>query len=188
MTRTLIIHAHPSPSHSVVTQALRRVLTAADDTTLRSLYELYPDFDIDVSAEQAALLQADLVIWLTPVYWYSVPALMKHWFDQVLSHGWAYGHGAHALRGKHAWWVTSAGGAEADYAPGRSHRRPFEELAVPVIEHVARYCHMEWLPPYVAHGGHHNTAEDLGRHSQALGNALAQHRRALSAAPTGAAV
>lgn len=31
---------------------------------VRSLYDLYPDFDIDVTAQQAALSRADLVVWI----------------------------------------------------------------------------------------------------------------------------
>ena len=55
-----------------------------DVTATHTLAELYPDFDIDGDAERAALARARLVVWLHPFYWYGVPALMKHWFDQVL--------------------------------------------------------------------------------------------------------
>ena len=60
---------------------------------VRSLYDRYPDFDIDAAAEQAALDARRLVVWLHPLYWYGVPALLKHWFDTVLVKGWAYGEG-----------------------------------------------------------------------------------------------
>jgi glutathione-regulated potassium-efflux system ancillary protein KefF len=38
------------------------------------------------------LLRWQKIVWLTPVYWYSVPSMMKRWIDQVLALGWAYGH------------------------------------------------------------------------------------------------
>ena len=104
----LIIHAHPRPSQSRVIKRLQEVLVAQPGAELRSLYELYPDFDIDVEAEQQALLRWQKIIWLTPVHWYSVPSLMKHWIDQVLTLGWAYGHGGEALRGKTCWWVKKS--------------------------------------------------------------------------------
>jgi glutathione-regulated potassium-efflux system ancillary protein KefF len=88
----LIIHAHPRPSQSRVIKHLLEVLSAQPGAELRSLYELYPDFDIDVEAEQQALLRWQKIVWLTPVYWYSVPSMMKRWIDQVLALGWAYGH------------------------------------------------------------------------------------------------
>ena len=38
-----------------------------------------------------------------PLYWYSVPGLLKHWFDKVLARGFAYGAGGRELVGKR--WV-----------------------------------------------------------------------------------
>ena len=153
MSRTLVLHAHPKPSHSVVTAALLGTLLQSGQVVVRSLYELYPDFDIDVDAEQQALLEADLIIWLTPVYWYSVPSLMKHWIDQVLLHGWAYGQGAAALRGKACWWINSVGAPAVDYAPNAMHSRPFADYVAP-LEQTARFCSMDWLAPFVVHAGH----------------------------------
>ena len=143
----------PKPSHSVVTAALLGTLLQSGQVVVRSLYELYPDFDIDVDAEQQALLEADLIIWLTPVYWYSVPSLMKHWIDQVLLHGWAYGQGAAALRGKTCWWINSVGAPAVDYAPNAMHSRPFADYVAP-LEQTARFCSMDWLAPFVVHAGH----------------------------------
>jgi len=183
MPTTLVIHAHPRPRQSVVTQALFDALAPLENTTLRSLYALYPDFDIDVAAEQAALSRADLIIWLAPVHWYSVPALMKHWFDQVLTHGWAYGHGAQALRGKTVWWVASAGGAEATYAPGGAHMRPFADYVAP-IEHTARFCGMHWLPPFVVHGGHSCTSQQVAEARTDLVQRLRHHQAQIFAQPT----
>jgi glutathione-regulated potassium-efflux system ancillary protein KefF len=185
MSSTLVIHAHPRPGQSVVTQALFDALAPLEHTALRSLYALYPDFDIDVAAEQEALSRADLVIWLAPVHWYSVPALLKHWVDQVLAHGWAYGQGADALRGKTAWWVASAGGALDTYAPGGVHMRPFADFVAP-IEHTARFCGMHWLPPFVVHGGHSCSTQQLADARSGLLAQLAQHlaTRPSTAAPS----
>ena len=182
MPATLVIHAHPRPSQSVATRRLGQALAAAGDLEWRSLYALYPDFDIDVAAEQRALAQASLVIWLAPVYWYSVPALLKHWIDQVLAHGWAYGPGGQALQGKAAWWVTSAGGSPADYQAGAVHQRALNEF-VPPLEQTAQFCGMRWLPPHVVYDGHQLDDAALARAHQDLSQALAQHRQALGLSP-----
>lgn len=186
MQRTLVIHAHPSPRRSVVVRSLLQTLEAVPHTTVRSLYHLYPDFDIDVAAEQAALVEAERVVWLAPVYWYSVPALLKHWFDQVLANGWAFGTGGTALRGKTAWWVASAGGSHADYTPNGVHQRPFADFIAP-IEHTARFCGMHWLPPHVEHGGPKNTGADSrpGRPTLAEHLAAQQQAAPTQATPTG---
>lgn len=186
MPQTLVIHAHPRASASLVTQALRRTLESQPDTRIRTLYDLYPDFDIDVTAERAALRAADLVVWLSPVYWYSVPALMQHWFEQVLGYGWAYGPGGDALRGKAAWWVTSAGGRAGDYAPGGNHGRPFADF-VPPVEHTARFCGMHWFEPFVVHGGHANSHTQVSAQCGSLLQRFAQHLASLPATQGGAA-
>lgn len=159
MPQTLIIHAHPQPQQSSVVAGLLSVFQDQPHTTVRRLYDLYPDFDIHVQAEQQALLAADLVVWLAPVYWYSVPGLLKHWFDTVLQHGWAYGQGGTALQGKTAWWVTSAGAPESGYTAAGQHGRPFADF-VPTVEGVARYCGMHWAAPFVVHAGHHASAAE----------------------------
>ena len=55
---------------------------------------------IDTQAEQAAMAEAELIVWLHPFHWYSMPSLMKLWVDEVLGYGWAYGHDGRALQGK----------------------------------------------------------------------------------------
>ena len=120
---------------------------------VRSLYDLYPAFDIDIQAEQHALRRAELVIWQHPLYWYSVPGLMKQWFDKVLARGFAFGEGGTALRGKRCFWVATTGGSEADYSSQGMHAYPFEKF-VPVVEQTARFCGMVWEEPLIVHSAH----------------------------------
>ncbi len=149
----LIIHAHPYPQRSRAGGALLAAVRDLPDVEVRSLYDLYPDFDIDVAAEQAALLRADLVVWLHPVYWYSVPAMLKHWFDVVLVRGWAYGDGGVALQGKHCLWVATTGGRESSFAETGVHQLPFAEFMAP-IRQTAIFCGMVWEQPLAVHGAH----------------------------------
>uniref|UniRef100_A0A3Q3Q2U5 NAD(P)H dehydrogenase [quinone] 1 n=1 Tax=Monopterus albus TaxID=43700 RepID=A0A3Q3Q2U5_MONAL len=44
----------------------------------------------DIVAEQRKIKEADLVIFQFPMYWFSVPAILKGWIDRVLTHGFAY--------------------------------------------------------------------------------------------------
>jgi glutathione-regulated potassium-efflux system ancillary protein KefF len=153
----LVVYAHPYPSRSRASAALLAGINDLPEVSVRSLYDLYPDFDIDVEAEQAALSAAQLVVWLHPIYWYSVPGLLKQWFDVVLTRGWAYGHangkaGA-ALHGKDCLWVSTTGGTEQAYTTTGAHQRAFEDFLAP-IEQTAKFCGMTWLPPITAHGAH----------------------------------
>jgi glutathione-regulated potassium-efflux system ancillary protein KefF len=164
---TLLIHAHPYPGHSRAGRALLNAAADLPNLEVRSLYDLYPTFDIDVPAEQEALTRADLIVWLHPIYWYSVPGLLKHWFDTVLTRGWAYGKGGEALRGKHCLWAATTGGDEHAYTPEGMHRKPFPEFHSP-IEMTARFCGMEWEEPFIVHGAHTVNEADLAAAAQAF--------------------
>lgn len=156
-----VIYSHPYPNRSRAGRALLEGLRDLPSVEVRALYSLYPDFDIDVAAEQRALLAADVVIWQGPFYWYGVPSLMSLWFEKVLAHGWAYGDDAHAVRGKTVLWVATTGGPESSYRPGAMHGHPLEAF-VPALSQTARFCGMRWVdPPLVVHGAHRISDERL---------------------------
>lgn len=51
---------------------------------------------VDVVREHERLSRQDAVIMLSPMYWWSVSAMLKGWIDRVFTNGWAFGHGAAA--------------------------------------------------------------------------------------------
>jgi glutathione-regulated potassium-efflux system ancillary protein KefG len=160
--RILILFAHPALHRSRVNRALVRAVRDVDGVTFNDLYELYPDFDVDRSREQELLLRHDLLVLQHPFYWYSTPALVKQWIDIVLEHGWAYGAGGTALRGKRMLSVITAGGGERAYTPDGVNRHTIVELLAP-LRQTARLCEMEYLPPYVLHGTHALGDDDIER-------------------------
>lgn len=44
----------------------------------------------DVAAEQARIDRADALMLVYPVYWWSMPGLLKGWIDRVFANGWAF--------------------------------------------------------------------------------------------------
>lgn len=166
-----LIYAHPYPDRSRANSALLDAVKDLGSVEVRMLYDLYPDFDIDVAAEQAVLARSHTIVWQHPFYWYSVPALMKLWFDRVLAYGWAYGEGGDALVGKRVLWVPTTGGEPAAYGPSGMHAHSFETYEPP-IRQTARFCQMEWLEPIVVHGAHRVSEGELlvtaGRYRQRL--------------------
>lgn len=52
-------------------------------------------FEPDIAREQQRFLKVDLVVWLYPIWWGSMPAILKGWFDRVLAFGFAYAEGRH---------------------------------------------------------------------------------------------
>jgi glutathione-regulated potassium-efflux system ancillary protein KefG len=151
--RVLVMFAHPAVHHSRVQRALLATAHSVAEITVHDLYEAYPDFDIDVPAEQALMMEHDVVIWQHPFYWYSTPPIIKQWEDLVLRHGWAYGGSGTALQGKRWLHAISAGGSDATYQPDGYNRFTMSELLRP-LEQTAALCGMRWLPPFVVHGTH----------------------------------
>ena len=155
----LVLVAHPELEQS---RANRRMLLAARQLQavaapgrieVRDLYALYPDYLIDVAAEQAALAAAKLVVWQHPIHWYGMPPLLKLWLDEVLAFGWAYGPGGTAVRGKDLWLAATTGGPEDSYRPD-SYNRYFFDAFLPPYEQTAALCGMRFLPPLLLHGAH----------------------------------
>lgn len=161
----VVVYAHPYPRRSRGGAALLAAIAGLPGLEVRSLYELYPDFDIDAAAEQAALGRADAVVWLGPLYWYTTPALMQLWMEKVLVSGFAHSEGGTALAGKPCLWAVTTGGGE--YSVGGLHGYPFEGF-VPVVEMTARYCGMSWLEPFVVHDPAAMSDEQLAARAREL--------------------
>jgi len=177
----LVLVAHPELEQS---RANRRLIDAAralqqggsGRVAVRDLYALYPDYLIDVDAEQAALAAAQLVVWQHPIRWYGMPPLMKLWCDDVLAFGWAYGPGGTMLRGKDVWLVASTGGAEDSYRPD-GYNRYFFDAFVPPYEQTAALCGIRFLPPLVLHGAHRASDAELAAHAATYARKLADYPR-----------
>jgi glutathione-regulated potassium-efflux system ancillary protein KefG len=128
--------------------------------TFHDLYEEYPGFDIDIQREQQLLVEHDLFILQHPFFWYSVPPLVKQWFDLVLEHGWAYGSRGTALKRKRMLSLITTGGREEAYQEGGYNRYTIRQLLSP-LEQTARLCGIDYLPPYVIHGTHRMTIAEI---------------------------
>ena len=171
MARILILFAHPALEKSRVHKRMVRHVSQMKGVTFRDLYEVYPDFDIDIEREKQLLLDHDVIIWQHPFYWYSAPALIKQWEDLVLEHGWAYGKGTHALAGKRIFNVISCGGPREVYSKTGRNRFTIRELLAP-FDQTAFLCQMKYLPPFVVHGTHRFKEAEIdqyaGQYEQAL--------------------
>ncbi len=160
MKRILVLFAHPAIHKSRVQLNLIKALKSLDHVTIHNLYQTYPDFYIDIKQEQELLAQHDLIIWQHPFYWYSAPAILKEWQDLVLEHGFAYGKNGHALTGKTLLSVISTGGSRSTYSEQGFNRYPITQFLLPFAQ-TAFLCGMNYLPPFVVHGSHLLTAENI---------------------------
>lgn len=165
LTQIVVIVTHPQIQHSRVNAELLRAARAVESARVmvRDLYTLYPDYYIDVDAEQAAIAGARLIVWQPPVHWYNMPPLMKLWLDEVFAFGWAYGPGGNTMRGKDLWPVLSTDGAESSYRPD-GYNRYFFDAFLPPYEQTAALTGMRLLP-LVLHAAHRVADADVAAHA-----------------------
>ena len=150
--KTLVLVFHPDMSASRANRPLAAKAEAlGDDVTVRYMYDIYPDQKVDVAAEQAALEAADRVVLQFPMYWYSTPALLKQWLDDVLLYGWAYGSTGKALAGKELLVAVSTGGPGDAYSHESSYGYTLTELLRP-LQATANMVQMTYLEPFTTTG------------------------------------
>ena len=187
MADVLVLLAHPDLARSRVNRALaaQARLLPSETVEVRDIYALYPDYVIDAEAEQAALAAARTVVWVHPIQWYSMPALMKLWVDEVLAFRWAYGPGGRALVGKCLWLAVSTGGVETSYQKMTAGEHPFERFLAPYRQ-TAEMVGMRFLDPLVLHGAHRADTHAVHAHAHAFAQrllALAGETRTAALAP-----
>jgi NAD(P)H dehydrogenase (quinone) len=141
----------------------------------------------DVKAEQEKLLWADVLILQFPLWWFSMPAILKGWVERVYARGFAYGVGEHSerrwgdrygegmLAGKRAMLIVTAGGWAEHYS-ARGINGPIDDLLFPINHGILYYPGYEVLPPFVVYQADRldNTAfgqvaEQLRERMRALG-------------------
>ncbi|OIP85331.1 MAG: hypothetical protein AUK44_00120 [Porphyromonadaceae bacterium CG2_30_38_12] len=156
MNNTLIIVGHPTYESSFTTKTITEFLNATPEfltgsLKIRNLISLYPDYKIDIDAEQDALSWADVVVLQFPFYWYSVPAILKLWMDEVFSYGFAYGKTGNKMNGKKLLLSFSTGGPQEAYAAGARNNFNIEELLFP-IKQTSNLMGTQWENPLVSFG------------------------------------
>ena len=161
MKKILIIFAHPAINKSKIHKQLIDSAKNLHGITINNLYEIYPDFYIDIYREQQLLIEHDIIVWQHPFYWYSSPAILKEWFDTVLQHGFAYGIKGKSLDGKSALSIISAGGSKELYSTEGKNQFTINQFLVP-FKQSANLCYMDYLPPYVIYNSHTISGADIG--------------------------
>ena len=155
MKKVLIISGHPdlkkSNANKTILEEIEKLLPEAE---IRKLDELYPDYQIDIAAEQAALEKADIIIFQYPVHWYSVPALLKVYIDKVMEHSWAYGSKGNALKGKFFIASMTVGGPEKEYQHDGKVTYTMDEFMA-FIKRYTVTCKMEFKKLFCTYGANY---------------------------------
>lgn len=114
----------------------------------------------DIREEQEKLLWADVVVLQFPLWWFSVPAIMKGWIDRVFGHGFVIGvprpqggwlrYGEGRLSPRRAMLAITTGGREEQFA-SRGINGELNELLFHLNHGLFHYTGMTVVEPFVAY-------------------------------------
>jgi NAD(P)H dehydrogenase (quinone) len=111
-------------------------------------------FSPDIVGEIEKIQQASLILFIFPMWWYSVPAIMKGWFDRVLAMGVAWDTGRiyekGLLRGKQAMLITTAGAPAEFFKREGRHRAAVNDILHPIHHTTLGFCGLNVHEPFVA--------------------------------------
>jgi putative NADPH-quinone reductase len=152
--KTLIIVAHPDISTSVFNKRLIEELQRYPDKyTIHELTSSYPDGKIDVVQEQKRVEAHDNLVLQFPIQWFSCPAILKSWLDDVLTHGWAYGkNGGDKLKNKKVALAVTAGIRQGDYQENGKYHYSMEQILTPFDVTFRYYCHANYRSFFACYG------------------------------------
>ncbi|XP_039505100.1 NAD(P)H dehydrogenase [quinone] 1-like isoform X2 [Pimephales promelas] len=116
----------------------------------------------DIVEEHKKLKEADIVIFQFPMYWFSVPAIMKGWMDRVLTLGFAYTsekrYSAGIFREKKAMLSFTTGSHETMFS-SNGINGDLNVTLWPVQNGVLNYCGFQVLAPQVFWAPTHLSSE-----------------------------
>ncbi|HVJ42322.1 MAG TPA: NAD(P)H oxidoreductase [Dongiaceae bacterium] len=72
-------------------------------------------YSLEVRREMGRVERNEATVMVFPVWWWSMPAILKGWIDRVWNHGWAYGSGA-TYPHRRVWMLAVAGADAPVYA------------------------------------------------------------------------
>lgn len=106
----------------------------------------------DIEEEIEKILWANHIIFQFPLWWFSVPAILKGWFDRILIKGFAYDTGKTfsdgLLKGKTASLVVTTQSGESAYQLDGVHGTTIDVFLHP-IHHTLRLVGLQILPSFV---------------------------------------
>lgn len=120
----------------------------------------------DIQAEIEKLKWCDLLIFNFPMYWFSVPAILKGWIDRVFVSGFCYGgkrfYDQGGLKGKKGLLAFTLGGREHMFGQDKIHGE-MQTMLRPILRGSMAYVGLSVLPPFI--GWHVPYISDEDRHT-----------------------
>lgn len=115
-------------------------------------------FAKDVKEQIDNMQWADVIYFQFPMYWWSLPAILKGWWDRIIAYHVAYGGGKN-LKGKAFMFSVTTGGPKSMYEPNGLVGESVESILKPFIAISSKLMQFDVLPSFIAHGVNTLTTE-----------------------------
>ncbi|XP_051794806.1 NAD(P)H dehydrogenase [quinone] 1-like isoform X2 [Acanthochromis polyacanthus] len=113
----------------------------------------------DIVAEHQKIIEAELIIFQFPLYWFSVPAILKGWFDRVMTRSFAYSlaemYNNPRFEEKKAMLSFSTGASQIMFQPDGFHG-DINVVLWPLQNGILRFCGFQVLAPQIFYSPAHN--------------------------------
>ena len=157
----LIILAHDDMKISRVNKRFIQEIKDESNVEIRDLKALYPDYKIDIQAEQNSIKKADKIVFQFPMFWFNAPSILKEWIDKVYSIGFAFdidenGYQRRELNKKEFMLAVSMGGHESAYS---GDYKSVDECLTPYI-YTSKFCGMKVSEPFYSYRAMQNLKDE----------------------------
>lgn len=122
-------------------------------------------YSTEVVEMAASLAESETAIVVFPVWWYTLPAMLKGYIDRVWNYGLVYGADKR-LPWSSLHWVALVGGSQRNFEKRGHHMR----LAELLVDGIAGYCGVtDSRVTYLYNTlGYEEQTDDLAQHHRAL--------------------
>lgn len=139
-------------------------------------------FAPELQAEMDKVSACDALIFQFPLWWFSMPAILKGWVDRVLASGYAYGGGRWydrgVFKGKRAMLSLTTGGGDTYFSSEGLSGDILMQL-YPINYGIFRFCGFDVLPPHISFAAARVSPEERAAYL----DSYAQRLRTLATTP-----
>ncbi len=189
----LIVYSHPNPAsfnHAIRETVLKSLKQKDRAVRIRDLYALHFDPVLqgteleglqqgrvarDTEIEQEHVRWADVFVFIYPIWWAGMPAILRGYIDRVFSKGFAYDYGADGIKGllggKKVQIINTMGAPLAAYETAGI----FKSIEQLTDQEMFRFCGMEVIGhqyfgsvPTVTQGERAKMLEEVARMADSL--------------------
>lgn len=158
--KVLVVSGSPNIQESIANRTiLEEIHKSIPEADILYLDKVTVESQAEVDREHRRVLDADVIVFQYPIYWYQPPAIFKNYQDRVYTFGFAHDATGGLLTGKKLILSCTSGASESDYDEGRRMNHKMIDFHLPLIQ-FADLCGMDF-EGLVYSGGY-----NLGRRDQ----------------------